>query len=90
MSAVAPTILFPPRILFLPREHSPAAEKQAGVRLVIAGRREDRLASPEAQTALVGQGLMVLEKGPEAAPAFFQAELVKHQKLVKQSGATLD
>jgi len=48
------------------------------------------LASPEAQTALVGQGLMVLDKGPDVAPAFFQAELVKHQKLVKQSGATLD
>ena len=25
-----------------------------------------------------------------AAPASFQAELLKHQKLVKQSGATLD
>jgi tripartite-type tricarboxylate transporter receptor subunit TctC len=48
------------------------------------------LASPEAQTAIVGQGLMVLDKGPEVAPAFFQTELVKHQALVKQSGATLD
>ncbi|RZL66303.1 MAG: tripartite tricarboxylate transporter substrate binding protein [Variovorax sp.] len=48
------------------------------------------LASPEAQTALAGQGLMVLDTGPDAAPAFFQAEQIKHQKLVKQSGATLD
>lgn len=48
------------------------------------------LASPEAQTALAAQGLTLLNTGPDLAPAFFQAELVKHQKLVKQSGATLD
>lgn len=48
------------------------------------------LASQEAQNAIAGQGLMVLNTGPDAAPAFFQSELVKHQKLVKQSGATLD
>lgn len=48
------------------------------------------MASPEAQAAVVGQGLMVLDTGPDAAPAFFQAELAKHQALVKQSGATLD
>jgi tripartite-type tricarboxylate transporter receptor subunit TctC len=48
------------------------------------------MATPEAQATLTGQGLMVMDKGPEEAPAFFQAELLKHQKLVKQSGATLD
>ncbi|MET0542797.1 MAG: tripartite tricarboxylate transporter substrate binding protein [Variovorax sp.] len=48
------------------------------------------IASPEAQTVLAAQGLTVLNMGPDQAPAFFQAELVKHQKLVKQSGATLD
>lgn len=48
------------------------------------------MATPEAQAAVVGQGLMVLDKGPAEAPSFFQAELAKHQKLVKQSGATLD
>lgn len=48
------------------------------------------LASPEAQSALVAQGLTVLQTRPDQAPAFFQAELAKHQKLVKQSGATLD
>ncbi|MNV63524.1 Tripartite tricarboxylate transporter family receptor [compost metagenome] len=48
------------------------------------------MASPEAHAAVVGQGLALLSIGPDAAPAFFQAELVKHQKLVKQSGATLD
>lgn len=48
------------------------------------------LATPEAQAAIAGQGLMVLDKGPEAAPGFFLAELAKHQKLVRQSGATLD
>ncbi|XPG48542.1 tripartite tricarboxylate transporter substrate binding protein [Variovorax sp. KK3] len=48
------------------------------------------MASPEANTAIAGQGLSVLDIGPEAAPGFFQGEMVKHQKLVKQSGATLD
>jgi len=48
------------------------------------------MASPEARTAIAGQGLMVLDKGPDVAPAFFQTELTKHQRLVKQSGATLD
>lgn len=48
------------------------------------------MASPEAHAAVVGQGLSLLSIGPDAAPAFFQAELAKHQKLVKQSGATLD
>ncbi|MCD2512461.1 tripartite tricarboxylate transporter substrate binding protein [Acidovorax sp. D4N7] len=46
--------------------------------------------SPEARAAIAGQGLMVLDKGPDTAPAFFQSELAKHQALVKQSGATLD
>lgn len=48
------------------------------------------LASPEARTALAAQGLALLDIGPQAAPAFFQSELAKHQKLVRQSGATLD
>lgn len=48
------------------------------------------LGSPEAHNAIAGQGLMLLNIGPDAAPAFFQTELVKHQKLVKQSGAKLD
>ena len=48
------------------------------------------IASPEARAAVMGQGLMVLDMGPETAPGFFQSELLKHQKLVKQSGATLD
>jgi tripartite-type tricarboxylate transporter receptor subunit TctC len=48
------------------------------------------MASPEAQAAIAGQGLMVVGKGPGEAPAFFRYELAKHQKLVKQSGATLD
>ncbi len=46
--------------------------------------------TPQAQTAIAGQGLMVMDKGPAEAPSFFQSELAKHQKLVKQSGATLD
>jgi tripartite-type tricarboxylate transporter receptor subunit TctC len=48
------------------------------------------LASPEAQASLTAQGLTILDTGPDLAPAFFQAELTKHQQLVKQSGATLD
>ena len=48
------------------------------------------LAAPEAQAAIAGQGLTMLNTAPETLPAFFQSELTKHQKLVKQSGATLD
>jgi tripartite-type tricarboxylate transporter receptor subunit TctC len=48
------------------------------------------MSSPELQRAMEGQGLIAMNTGPDAAPAFFQSELVKHQKLVKQSGATLD
>ncbi|MEJ8294262.1 tripartite tricarboxylate transporter substrate binding protein [Delftia tsuruhatensis] len=48
------------------------------------------LASPEARAALAAQGLVLLDTGPDAAPAFFQAELAKHQKLVRESGATID
>ncbi|WP_240467085.1 tripartite tricarboxylate transporter substrate binding protein [Comamonas sp. lk] len=48
------------------------------------------MTSPEAQAAIAGQGLMIVEKGPNEAPAFFQSELAKHQKLVKLSGATLN
>ncbi|MDT4852721.1 hypothetical protein FQZ97_869630 [compost metagenome] len=48
------------------------------------------LASPEARSAIAAQGLTILDTGPDLAPAFFKSELVKHQKLVKQSGATLD
>ena len=48
------------------------------------------MAAPEAQGVLAAQGLTVLDTGPDVAPAFFQSELAKHQKLVKQSGATLD
>lgn len=48
------------------------------------------LSSPQAQAALSAQGLTIVDTGPEKAPAFFQSELAKHQKLVKQSGATLD
>lgn len=48
------------------------------------------LQSTEAQTAVLGQGLMLSYKGPAEAQVFFQSELAKHLKLVKQSGATLD
>ncbi|QHI97425.1 solute-binding protein [Xylophilus rhododendri] len=48
------------------------------------------MASPEANAAIAGQGLNILDIGPDAAAAFFSAELLKHQKLVKQSGAVLD
>uniref|UniRef100_UPI003365950F tripartite tricarboxylate transporter substrate binding protein n=1 Tax=Variovorax brevis TaxID=3053503 RepID=UPI003365950F len=48
------------------------------------------MASPEVQRMLEGQGLMAMNTGPDTACAFFQAKMVKHQKLVKQSGASLD
>ena len=68
---------------------APAGLNQTSVDGYAAAFRSS-MASPEAQTAITGQGLMVVDKGPGEAPAFFQSELVKHQKLVKQSGATLD
>ena len=48
------------------------------------------LASPEAKASMAAQGLTILDIGPDAAPAFFESELAKHQKLVRQSGATID
>lgn len=48
------------------------------------------LTSTEAQSAVGGQGLMLMDVGPDAAPAFFAAELAKHQQLIKQSQAMLD
>jgi len=48
------------------------------------------LASPEAQAAVAAQGLNILHTGPDLAPTFFLSEMTKHQRLVKQSGATLD
>ena len=51
---------------------------------------QEALISPEAKNVIAGQGLTVLKTGPDLAPSFFQSELVKHQKLVRQSGATLD
>ncbi len=48
------------------------------------------LASPEANTAIRGQGLTERYIGPDEAPAFFAAELAKHQKLIVQSGAKVD
>jgi tripartite-type tricarboxylate transporter receptor subunit TctC len=48
------------------------------------------LALPEAKASMAAQGLTILDIGPDAAPAFFESELAKHQKLVRQSGATID
>lgn len=48
------------------------------------------LRSPEAQNAVLGQGLAVMDIGPAAAPAFLASELDKHQKLVRLSGARID
>lgn len=42
------------------------------------------------QETLSAQGITVIASDPPAAAAFFQAELDKHVKLVKQSGAKLD
>ncbi|MFS2162183.1 Bug family tripartite tricarboxylate transporter substrate binding protein [Variovorax sp. Varisp62] len=55
-----------------------------------AAAMQEALVSPEARNVIAGQGLTVLNTGPGLAPAFFESELAKHQKLVKQSGATLD
>ena len=49
-----------------------------------------RRSQDDGQEAASPAGMALLSTGPDLAPAFFQAELAKHQKLVKQSGATLD
>jgi hypothetical protein len=44
----------------------------------------------EVQDALAAQGMTAIGSTPEAAAQFFQSELTKYAKLVKQSGATAD
>ncbi|WP_026355260.1 Bug family tripartite tricarboxylate transporter substrate binding protein [Massilia niastensis] len=48
------------------------------------------LASKEVQDGLATQGIVIIGNTPDKAAAFFQSELVKHAKLVKQSGASLE
>jgi tripartite-type tricarboxylate transporter receptor subunit TctC len=48
------------------------------------------LATKEVQDALTAQGMTAIGSTPEAAAQFFQLELTKYAKLVKQSGATAD
>ena len=48
------------------------------------------LALKEFQEAFAAQGLPAVGSTPESAAQFFQAELDKHAKLVKSSGAALD
>lgn len=48
------------------------------------------LGTKEVQDALAAQGIVVIGSAPDAAAPFFKAELDKHAKLVKQSGASLD
>jgi tripartite-type tricarboxylate transporter receptor subunit TctC len=48
------------------------------------------LATREVQDALTAQGMTPIGSTPEAAAQFFQSELSKYAKLVKQSGATAD
>ncbi|NML19076.1 tripartite tricarboxylate transporter substrate binding protein [Azohydromonas caseinilytica] len=48
------------------------------------------LAQKDVQDALAQQGITVINGTPEQAGPFFKAELDKHAKLVRQSGATAD
>jgi tripartite-type tricarboxylate transporter receptor subunit TctC len=48
------------------------------------------LGTKEVQDALAAQGMTAIGSTPEAAAQFFQSELTKYAKLVKQSGATAD
>ncbi|MCB1410117.1 MAG: tripartite tricarboxylate transporter substrate binding protein [Rhodobacteraceae bacterium] len=66
----------------------PAGMPAATVSQLASAFRE-AVRSPEAQNAIAGQGLTVLDVGPDKAAAFFASELAKHQKLVKLSGATM-
>jgi hypothetical protein len=44
----------------------------------------------EVQDALAAHGMTAICSTPEAAAQFFQSELTKYAKLVKQSGAIAD
>lgn len=48
------------------------------------------LAQKDVQDSLAAQGIMVVGDSPESATRFFQAELDKHTRLVKRSGATVE
>ena len=48
------------------------------------------LATPEVQEVFTAQGLVAVGSTPESATQFFRAELDKHARLVKKSGATLE
>jgi tripartite-type tricarboxylate transporter receptor subunit TctC len=48
------------------------------------------LAMKDVQAALGAQGVVVIGSAPDDAQRFFQTELAKHAKLVKQSGATVE
>lgn len=48
------------------------------------------LASKEVAEALAVQGVVTVQSAPEQALPFFKAELHKHLRLVKSSGASVD
>ncbi|GHC94266.1 hypothetical protein GCM10007320_46040 [Pseudorhodoferax aquiterrae] len=48
------------------------------------------LASKEVADALAAQGIVTVQNSPEQALPFFKAELEKHLRLVKASGASVD
>jgi tripartite-type tricarboxylate transporter receptor subunit TctC len=66
----------------------------AGVPAPIVAKRYSEikvaLASPEVKDWLAAQDFKVVADTPDATLPFFQSELVKHSKLVKESGATVD
>lgn len=51
---------------------------------------KEALDAREVRAALADQGIVVIGNSPAQAAQFFQTELVKHAKLVKQAGAVLE
>jgi tripartite-type tricarboxylate transporter receptor subunit TctC len=80
-----PNYNFEPWIAFI----GPAGLPQAIVDRIYAETKA-ALASREVQDAFAAQGLVAVDSTPAHSVEFFQSELDKHTRLVKQSGAALD
>ena len=66
------------------------ADLPAGVASGYAAALRSALDTPAVNQALGAQGFRTIGNSPEQAKAFFAAELARHEKLVKESGAVME